>query len=86
MKRRLILPAAVLLLPWILCSAADAQAKRPVTPEDMFVIKDVGDVRISPDGARVVYSVISIGRAKNGYSSSLWMISIRGGVVGPWDI
>src|SRR5260370_31577307 len=59
--------------------AARAQPKRPVTVEYLFAIKDIGDLRISPDGTRVAYTVTSIDRAKNRYSSSLWIVPTQGG-------
>jgi dipeptidyl aminopeptidase/acylaminoacyl peptidase len=52
-----------------------AQAQRAVAPEDMFAIKDVGDVRLSPDGARIAYTVTQVDRQKNRYLSHVWIVS-----------
>jgi dipeptidyl aminopeptidase/acylaminoacyl peptidase len=56
-----------------------AQAKRAPVPEDIFAIKDVSDARISPDGSQVVYTVTSMDRARNSYSSNLWLVPAGGG-------
>jgi dipeptidyl aminopeptidase/acylaminoacyl peptidase len=57
----------------VLALAISAEAKRAVTPEDLFAIKDVGEARLSPDGKWVVYSQSWIDRAKNRSYSNLWL-------------
>ncbi|HVG19286.1 MAG TPA: S9 family peptidase [Blastocatellia bacterium] len=74
MKRKIVLLAALACM-----SAATAHAKRAPVPEDMFAIKDVGGVRISPDGSQVVYVVTSVDRERNGYVSNLWLVPAGGG-------
>jgi dipeptidyl aminopeptidase/acylaminoacyl peptidase len=56
-----------------------AHAKRAPLPEDIFALKDVGDARVSPDGGQVVYTVTSTDRARNDYTSNLWLIPSTGG-------
>jgi dipeptidyl aminopeptidase/acylaminoacyl peptidase len=75
--KRLAFPVlfALALLPL----AIHAQTKRSVTPDDLFAIKDIPEVRISPDGSRVAYTVVSTDRAKNSYTSSIWLAPTRGG-------
>ncbi|MBI5880171.1 MAG: S9 family peptidase [Chloroflexi bacterium] len=53
--------------------------KRPITIEDLAQIKGVGDPRISPDGARVLYTVKIGDVDKNKYYSHLWTIPTAGG-------
>jgi Tol biopolymer transport system component len=74
MKRRIALLAALACV-----LAVTAQAKRPPAPEDIFAIKDVGEARLSPDGSQVVYAVTSMDRAKNVYTSNLWLVPSGGG-------
>ncbi|HEX8183494.1 MAG TPA: DPP IV N-terminal domain-containing protein, partial [Blastocatellia bacterium] len=74
MKRRI-----ALLLVSVCVMAITAQAKRAPVPEDIFAIKEVGDVRVSPDGSRVVYTVTSMDRDKNRATSNLWLAPLAGG-------
>ncbi|HEX5417848.1 MAG TPA: S9 family peptidase [Chloroflexota bacterium] len=53
--------------------------KRPITAEDLLRIKVPGDVRVSPDGQRVVFSVRSVDSEENAYFSHLWIANLRGG-------
>src|SRR5262249_43609273 len=78
-KGRLMLPPAIALALALSAAATAQQTKRPVTPEDMVAIKDLGGVRLLPEGKRVVYSVVSMDRTKNGYVSSIWVMPARGG-------
>ena len=65
---------------FILCLlAVTAEAKRAVAPEDIFAIKDVGEVRLSPDGARIAYTVTQIDRQRNRYLSHIWIVPASGG-------
>jgi dipeptidyl aminopeptidase/acylaminoacyl peptidase len=45
----------------------------PVTLEDLFRFRLVGDPQIAPDGKRVVFTVRRTDRAKNKYFTALWM-------------
>jgi dipeptidyl aminopeptidase/acylaminoacyl peptidase len=74
MKRKIALLAAL-----VCALAATAHAKRAPLPEDIFALKDVGDARVSPDGSQVVYTVTSTDRARNDYTSNLWLIPTAGG-------
>src|SRR5438067_2185190 len=66
----------------LLCSAvlpdAARAAKRPMTVEDLFRFKRVGDPQVSPDGVLVVYVVTSVDLAANRSSSNLWLASTSG--------
>src|SRR6266496_221088 len=53
--------------------------KHPVTLEDLAAIKPVGDPQMSPDGARVVYTVKSTDVEKNKYFTHLWLSDVPGG-------
>jgi dipeptidyl aminopeptidase/acylaminoacyl peptidase len=43
-----------------------------MTPQDLYELRWVMDVRLSPDGARVAYVVCEIDRESNEYVSSIW--------------
>src|SRR3989338_11257502 len=57
-----------------------AQAKRPLTFQDMISLGRVGDPQISPDGKWVAYVVERHSLETNGRTSSLWLAALaRGG-------
>ncbi|MDT7603815.1 MAG: hypothetical protein QOF61_1812 [Acidobacteriota bacterium] len=63
----------MLLLAWsLLCLCPeDARAQRGMTPEDTLRVATVADAQVSPDGARVVYTVSTV--AGNETRSALWL-------------
>src|SRR6516165_9721849 len=62
----------------LLTSAAVAEAKRPLTIDDMFKFKRVSDPQISPDGKQVVYVVGVPDLEKNTIPASLWIAATDG--------
>lgn len=46
---------------------------RPVSLDDLFRFRLVGDAQIAPDGTRVVFTVRRTDREKNKYYTALWM-------------
>jgi len=58
---------------------ASAQLRRPAVPEDIFALKDVGDIHISPDGKTAAYTVTTVNRVANSYVSHLRTVSLSGG-------
>ncbi|HJQ70035.1 MAG TPA: S9 family peptidase [Blastocatellia bacterium] len=50
-----------------------AEAGRPISPDDIFTIKDVGEARVSPGGAMIAYTVTSINRERNNYTSRIYI-------------
>jgi dipeptidyl aminopeptidase/acylaminoacyl peptidase len=89
MKKRLALITAMIgvlaitvpaiTVPAMMAPAMTARAKRAPAPEDIFAIKDIGDARVSPDGSRIIYTVTSMDRDKNQYTSNLWLVQTGGG-------
>ena len=66
---------------FILCFAGVADlsaAGRPITLNDMFAFKRVGDPQISPDGKSVVYQVGTVDLAANKTSTNLWIADAGG--------
>lgn len=53
-------------------------AARALQPNDIYRLRDVGDPRISPDGAWVAYTVSTTDSAKDKSDSDVWMVSWDG--------
>lgn len=52
---------------------------RPLKPEDMFLLREVSDLGLSPAGTRVVYTVTIDDVELDESSSDLWMSPVKGG-------
>ncbi|HEX5031380.1 MAG TPA: S9 family peptidase [Candidatus Eisenbacteria bacterium] len=55
------------------------QTRRPLKPEDLFDLKFVDAVTLSPDGASAVYQVRTIDVENDKYQSHLWLVPLQGG-------
>ena len=64
-----------------LCSLRRASAieKRNITEKDLFNFVWIGDPQLSPDGSRVAFVRVSVNEKKEGYDTSLWVVSTAGG-------
>jgi dipeptidyl aminopeptidase/acylaminoacyl peptidase len=62
-----------LLVLVLLAAPAAAQGGRPVTSDDYFTFKFVGDPQLSPDGMLVAFTVTRIDRAANRRITSIWL-------------
>src|SRR5262249_46134585 len=56
-----------------------AQSRRPLQPDDIFEIKNVGDPRISPDGAWIAYTVSSPDKKDDTSDTGIYLVSVNGG-------
>ncbi len=65
---------AALLLPGV----AVAQTRRSVQATDIYRLRDVGDPRISPDGAWVAYTVTTVDSVKDSRDADVWMVNWAG--------
>ena len=74
--RRLFLAALALI---VLASSAFAQAKHPLTFEEMMKLKRVGDPQVSPDGKWVIFSVVDVDLAANTKTPHVWIVPTAGG-------
>jgi dipeptidyl aminopeptidase/acylaminoacyl peptidase len=74
MKRRLILIVFLLALP---LSAAQAQ-KRAFTIEDLYRVKSIADVHLSPDGKTVVYAVAASDLSHAKRTTQIWLMDADG--------
>src|ERR1700759_1988265 len=60
--------------------AQSAQAqKRSITEKDIFNFNWIGDPQISPDGSHVAFVKVKVNEKKDGYDTSIWNISTKGG-------
>ncbi len=62
---------ALIVLP---CASAQ---RRAATPEDLFKIKNIPALALSPDGSRVAFAVRQASLSDNKYKSSLWLASLK---------
>lgn len=74
MKRHFLLLAILLLVPM---SSSFAQ-KRAFTIEDLYRVKSISDVHISPDGKSVIYTVATPDLPRASRATQLWMMDIDG--------
>ncbi|MGE5245964.1 MAG: prolyl oligopeptidase family serine peptidase [Betaproteobacteria bacterium] len=56
-----------------------AQDRRPLQPGDIFALKNVGDPRISPDGAWIAYTVSSMDEKEDKSDTDIYMVPSAGG-------
>jgi dipeptidyl aminopeptidase/acylaminoacyl peptidase len=56
-----------------------AQAQRPLTVDDVFAIRRVGDPQLSPEGAWVAYTVTETRLADEKSETRVWMVPRAGG-------
>jgi dipeptidyl aminopeptidase/acylaminoacyl peptidase len=67
--------AVAALVPFVSAQTA----KRPISIDDLFKIKSVGDPQRSPDGAWVAYTVGTTDVEKDRRDTDLWMVAFGGG-------
>jgi dipeptidyl aminopeptidase/acylaminoacyl peptidase len=70
---------AFLLAAAILLPSAAVGGKKPWTPEEIWKLKGVSDVRLSPDGAWVAYVVAVTDFDENKRNSDIWVVPAAGG-------
>ncbi|MFN7931398.1 MAG: S9 family peptidase [Blastocatellia bacterium] len=56
-----------------------AQARRPMTFDDLIAMQRVADAQISPDGSQIAYVVNVINKEANRGKRSIWIVPINGG-------
>ncbi|MFZ0332626.1 MAG: S9 family peptidase [Candidatus Acidiferrales bacterium] len=61
-----------------LCAPSFAQQKRPLTVDDLNLMRDLRDPQCSPDGKWVAYTVSTIDVKDDKHSSHVWMVSTDG--------
>ena len=73
----------LLVLGFASAFAAPAQTKRPIQETDLYAFHWIADARISPDGARIAYTLVNVNAAHDGYETALWLVPASGGPARP---
>ncbi|MGW8266137.1 MAG: TolB family protein, partial [Longimicrobiales bacterium] len=72
--------AAVFFLALPLGAQEAAEARgRAFTPEDWYRLTRLSTPAMSPDGARVAFTVTTVNERENALHSEIWMVSTQGG-------
>ncbi|MCX6955166.1 MAG: S9 family peptidase [Verrucomicrobia bacterium] len=87
--RRVFLPlvgiagllTAVSVLPAAEPANAPATKLRPITPEDIWSVRRAGGLDLSPDGARLVFTVQDFSLEKNTSVTHLWLLDTAPGAL-----
>jgi dipeptidyl aminopeptidase/acylaminoacyl peptidase len=69
---------------------ASAADKRAITETDIYAFQWIANPQISPDGGRIVYTLVKVTPKHDGYETALWMVASSGGAArqitsGPQD-
>lgn len=67
-----------LLIYFISFSFITAQEKRAITPEDLWAMKRVNDVVLSPDGSKIAITLQEYSVDKNSGQSDIWIMNSDG--------
>ena len=67
------------LLTLMLSVTLGAADRRPITPQDLWLMKRLGGPALSPDGKTAVFTVQDWSVEKNKSTSSLWLVEVAGG-------
>jgi dipeptidyl aminopeptidase/acylaminoacyl peptidase len=85
MRRHALVVLLLCIFLSLILSAGFTQAQsapktpRPISVEDYFQIREVGDPQISPDGQVVAYTVTTASLATDKSKTRIWMVSTSGG-------
>jgi hypothetical protein len=63
----------------VVATAAEGQERQVMTVDDLMRLATVSDVRISPDGGRVLYVVSTPDVFGNQHLTDVWMVAAEGG-------
>ncbi len=77
MKKILISIFAILLLPF----PASPQSRRAFTIKDLYALKYMSQLSISPDGTRVLFTLTDSDLEKGSHASHIWMLNREDGSV-----
>src|SRR6185295_11708565 len=66
---------SVLLVTLVFVVSPAVAEKRNITEKDLFSFNWIADPQISPDGSRVAYVRVTVNDKKDGYNSSIWIVS-----------
>jgi dipeptidyl aminopeptidase/acylaminoacyl peptidase len=63
----------------IVAAVLAADAKRPITENDLYAFQWAASPQISPDGSKVVYTLVKVTAKHDNYQTALWMTPATGG-------
>jgi dipeptidyl aminopeptidase/acylaminoacyl peptidase len=58
--------------------ATAAPVRRPITETDLVKFRWIADPRISPDGSRIAYVLVTVDENEDRYASSIWTVATAG--------
>ncbi len=56
-----------------------ADAKRPITENDLYAFQWIASPQISPDGSKIVYTLVKVTAKHDNYETGLWITPATGG-------
>jgi dipeptidyl aminopeptidase/acylaminoacyl peptidase len=62
-------------------AATAAEKPRAITETDLYAFRWIASPQISPDGSRIVYTLVTVNSKHDNYETSLWIIPSSGGPV-----
>ena len=60
-----------------------ADAGRPITGNDLYAFQWAASPQISPDGSKIVYTLVKINAKHDGYETAMWLTPVSGGPARP---
>ena len=60
-----------------------AAAKRPIAETDLYAFRWIASPQISPNGAKIVYTLVTVNAKHDNYETSLWIVPASGGAARP---
>src|SRR5437773_7714095 len=69
----------VLLLTTVFVVAPGLAQKRNITERDLFNFNWIGDPQVAPDGSRVAFVKVTVNEKRDGYNTSIWIVSTATG-------
>jgi dipeptidyl aminopeptidase/acylaminoacyl peptidase len=65
------------------CFTLAGAAKRPITETDLYAFRWIASPQISTDGAKIVYTLVTVNSKHDNYETSLWIVPAGGGAARP---
>ena len=56
-----------------------AAQKRSISETDLYSFQWIADPQISPDGSKVIYTLVNVNKKKDGYDTALWIVPASAG-------
>src|SRR5437660_12333495 len=69
----------VLLLTTLFVASPGLAQKRNITERDLFNFSWIADPQVAPDGSRVAFVKVIVNEKRDGYNTSIWIVSTTTG-------